>query len=65
MKRPSDFEKFMGEHVEVRFFRTTDGSKSVIGTLTGYDNGDVSIRVGEETRCYQKAQIAQVRLRIV
>ena len=65
LKRPSDFERFLGETVEVRFFKTTDGSKSVIGTLSGYENGDVSIRVGEQTRTYLKAQIAQVRLRIV
>ena len=65
LKRPSDFERFLGDTVEVRFFKTTDGSKSVIGTLTGYENGDVSIRVGEQTRTYLKAQIAQVRLRIV
>ncbi len=65
LKRPSDFERFMGSHVEVRSFKTTDGSKSVIGTLSGYDNGDVTVRVGDQTRTYQKAQIAQVRLRIV
>ena len=65
LKRPSDFERFLGETVEVRFFKTTDGSKSVIGTLSGYENGDVSIRVGEQTRTYLKAQLAQVRLRIV
>ena len=65
LKRPSDFERFMGSNVEVRFFKTTDGRKSVIGTLTGYENGDVTIRVGEETKTYIKAQIAQVRLRIV
>ena len=65
LKRPSDFERFLGDTVEVRFFKTTDGSKSVIGTLSGYENGDVSIRVGEQTRTYLKAQIAQVRLRIV
>ena len=65
LKRPSDFERFMGSNVEVRFFKTTDGRKSAVGVLTGYENGNVSIRVGEETKTYLKAQIAQVRLRIV
>ena len=65
LKRPSDFERFMGSNVEVRFFKTTDGRKSVIGKLTGYANGDVTVLVGEETHTYLKAQIAQVRLRIV
>ena len=65
LKRPSDFERFMGSNVEVRFFKTTDGRKSVIGKLTGYASGDVTVLVGEETHTYLKAQIAQVRLRIV
>ncbi len=65
LKRPSDFERFMGSNVEVRFFKTTDGRKSVIGLLEGYDGGDVTIRVGQETHTYRKAEIAQVRLRIV
>ena len=65
LKRPSDFERFLGSNVEVRFFKSIDGRKSVIGELTGYENGDVTIRVGENTKTYLKAQIAQVRLRIV
>ena len=65
LKRPSDYERFMGSNVEVRFFKTTDGRKSVIGLLEGYDGGDVTVRVGQETHTYRKAEIAQVRLRIV
>ena len=65
LKRPGDFERFMGETVEVRFFKNIDGRKSVIGTLCAYEDGDVSVRVGETTTKYEKAQIAQVRLRIV
>ncbi len=65
LKRPSDFERFLGSNVEVRFFKSIDGRKSVIGELTGYENGDVTIRVGENTKTYLKTQIAQVRLRIV
>ena len=65
LKRPGDFERFMGETVEVRFFKNIDGRNSVIGTLCAYEDGDVSVRVGETTTKYEKAQIAQVRLRIV
>lgn len=65
LKRPSDFARFMGETVEVRFFKNIDGRKSVIGTLCAYEDGAVSVRIGEQTTKYEKAQIAQVRLRIV
>ena len=65
LKRPSDFEQFIGSTVEVRFFRAIDGRKSVIGTLKAYENGDVTVAVGADTLTYEKAQIAQVRLRII
>jgi len=65
LKRPSDFERFMGSNVEVRFFRSIDGRKSVVGTLDAYENGNVTVAVGTEKHTFEKAQIAQVRLRIV
>lgn len=65
LKRPSDFEQFIGSTVEVRFFRNIDGRKSVIGTLKAYENGDVTVEVGNNVLTFEKAQIAQVRLRIV
>lgn len=65
LKRPSDFERFMGDNVEVRFFKNIDGRKSVIGVLTAYADGDVTVQVGKETLTFEKSQIAQVRLRIV
>ncbi len=65
LKRPSDFERFLGSTVEVRFFQNINGRKSVIGTLQSYENGDVTVQSGAETLKFVKAQIAQVRLRIV
>ena len=65
LRRPTDFEQFMGSTVEVRFFRNIDGRKSVIGTLEGYADGDVTVLLGAEKHTYEKKQIAQVRLRIV
>ena len=65
LKRPTDFERFLGSAVEVRFFQNINGRKSVIGTLLSYENGDVTVQSGPETLKFVKAQIAQVRLRIV
>ena len=65
LKRPADFEKFLGHKVEVRLYTPLDGAKSHIGTLKGYADGDVTIETGGGTeKMYQKAQVAQVRLRI-
>ena len=58
LKRPSDFEQFIGAEVELKFYQPINGRKSVVGKLMGYDNGDVT--VGDVT--YKKQQIAQVRL---
>lgn len=65
LKRPSDFARFLGETVEVRFYKSMNGRKSVIGALTGYADGNVTVCVNGETLVFEKAQVAQVRLRIV
>ncbi|MBQ9662118.1 MAG: ribosome maturation factor RimP [Oscillospiraceae bacterium] len=62
LKRPGDFEQFMGEEVEVRLYRPVAGSKRYTGTLSGYEDGAVSIRQGENDLRFEKEQIAQVRL---
>lgn len=58
LKRPSDFEQFIGAEVELKFYQPINGRKSVVGKLMGYDNGDVT--VGDVK--YKKQQVAQVRL---
>ena len=39
LKRPRDFEQFMGNDIEVRLYRPVDGSKHYTGTLSGYEDG--------------------------
>lgn len=62
LKRPRDFEQFMGSEVEVRLYRPVDGSKHYTGTLTGYEDGTVTLTQGEKTLRFTKEQVAQVRL---
>ena len=62
LKRPRDFEQFMGSEVEVKLYRPVDGSKHYTGTLSGYEAGAVSLTVGEKTLRFPKEQVAQVRL---
>ncbi len=63
LKRPSDFERFLGELVEVKLYSAADGSKQWIGTLVSYDDGDVTVDTGGEHRFTAK-QIASVRLHV-
>ncbi|MDO4749930.1 MAG: ribosome maturation factor RimP [Eubacteriales bacterium] len=65
LRRPSDFSRFMGENVEVKFYRLVDGRKNCVGKLLAYDDGAVTVAVGTQELRFEKEQIAQVRLRIV
>ena len=62
LRRPGDFERFIGEQVEVKHYQPIDGAKSHVGLLRGYDNGDVTVEVNGAERVFKKAQVAQVRL---
>ncbi len=63
LKRPSDFERFMGTKVEVKLYTPLDGTKSYSGELLAYEGGEVTIKTSEEEeRKFTKAQVAQVRL---
>ena len=64
LKRPGDFEQFMGSDVEVRLYQPLDGSKAFVGTLSGYDNGDVSIETANGEMHFDKAKVALVRLHV-
>ena len=64
LRRPSDFEQFMGHEVELRLYKPLNGKKSFVGTLSGYDAGDVSLTVGAEDLRFEKAQIAKVNLHV-
>lgn len=64
LKRPSDFEQFMGSEVELRLYQPLNGSKVFVGTLAGYNNGDVTITAAKNDMSFQKAQIALVKLHV-
>ena len=64
LKRPGDFEQFMGSEVEVRLYQPLNGSKSFVGTLKAYDGGDVAIETGGKEMCFEKSKIALVRLHV-
>ena len=64
LKRPSDFEQFMGSEVEVKLYQPLDGKKAFVGVLSGYEDGAVTIQSGKNTQSFSKGQVAQVRLHI-
>ena len=64
LKRPGDFEQFMGSKVCVKLYKPVDGAKEFIGTLTGYADGAVSIESAGKTYTFEKSELAQVRLHV-
>ena len=66
LKRPSDFQRFMGSPVLVKLYRNLDGRKEFPGKLEGYDEatGDVTITDGTGTHTFAKKDVALVRLRV-
>lgn len=63
LKRPGDFERFMGSPVLLKTYRARDGRKEFAGDLAGYDGGAVEIKTGGQTLRFEKEEIALVRLR--
>ena len=66
LKRPGDFERFMGSPVLVKLYRPQNGSKEFAGHLAGYnaETGNVSVTVGKEELTFVKKDVALVRLRV-
>ena len=62
LKRPGDFEQFLGSTVLVRLYKPVDGRKEVVGTLTGYEDGAVTVTVNDRPVRFEKNEVALVRL---
>ena len=64
LKRPSDFEAFMGSEVEVRTYKSINGQKAFVGTLEKYEDGAVTLSSGKKQIRLEKQDIALVKLHV-
>ena len=64
LKRPSDFERFMGSNITVKLYRPRNGLKEIPCVLKGYEDGKVTVEAGKETLTFEKSEVALVRLRV-
>ena len=64
LKRPSDFERFMGSLIMVKLYRPKNGIKEIPGILRGYADGRVTVEYAGETLTLEKSEVALVRLRV-
>ena len=64
LKRPSDFQRFLGSPITVKLYRPRNGLKEIPCVLKAYDDGKLTVEAGKETITFEKSEVAQVRLRV-
>ncbi len=64
LKRPPDFQRFLGSPITVKLYRPRNGLKEIPCVLKAYDQGKLTVEAGKETITFEKSEVAQVRLRV-
>ena len=64
LKRPGDFERFMGSPVLIKLYRPRNGLKEIPGILRGYADGKLTVEAGKENITFEKSEVALARLRV-
>ena len=64
LKRPGDFERFMGSAITVKLYRPRNGLKEIPCVLDAYEDGKITVTAGKETITFEKSEVALVRLRV-
>ena len=54
----------MGSPVLVKLYKAQDGRKEFAGVLAGYEDGNITITVGDAAITFAKEEVALCRLRI-
>lgn len=63
LKKEKDFQRSLGEEVEVRTYRAINKSKEFVGLLVAYDKESVTLQLDEETEMkIDRSDIALIRL---
>ena len=63
LKKARDFERSLGQEVEIRTYKAIDGSKEFYGILHAYDDDSVTVlSEDDEEVTFNKSDIALIRL---
>jgi len=60
--KPEQFEGCIGERIEVRLSYPFEGKKRIVGVLSGLENGEAVIRVGEDEYLLPLENVARARV---
>ena len=64
LKRPSDFQKYLGSPITVKLYRPRNGMKEIPCVLRAYEDGRLTVEAGKEIVTFEKSEVALVRLRV-
>ncbi len=64
LKRPSDFQHYIGSEVELRLYKPENGQRVFVGTLAEYSDGNVTVAVGGNDMTFEKSKVALVKLHV-
>ena len=62
LRTAEHFAACMGQEVEVKLYRPRDGRKEFVGFLHAYDDGLITITVGDTPITFEKKEVALARL---
>ena len=62
LKKDKDFERSLGEDVEIKLYRMKDGTKDYRGFLKSYNKEEIVIEDNDEEITFKRREIALVRL---
>lgn len=59
-RKPEDFQRYMGEEIEIKLYKPIDGSKVYTGKLANYENGNITIENDNENLEFNEKDTAKV-----
>lgn len=63
-KTNRDYEKHLGDKVEIKLFAPIKGKKFYEGVMTDFDDNTVVVKVGETEEKFEKTRIAKINVAI-
>ena len=64
LKTARDFDKALGQDVEIKLFAPEKGKKFFEGVLTDYDDNTFTVQIGEENKKFDKNKVAKVNIAV-
>ncbi len=62
LKKDRHFANSIGQDVEIKLFKPIDGEKEFEGTLIGFDENNIVVKVNDKEQSFVRTDIAIIRL---